>query len=288
MKDFLHPYADLDVLARYAKISPYLETFLGQKEIASKIVGEDFVVLRRWTKDKPLYIQDFKAVDEDFLKLRAWHHLADVQKQLNEKQTTLRKYFVPRKLVNFFYAVNNEEGTKIDRIFIDIDRQDKTPQDAQKVAAELVKIIQKDKWLSALITYKLLTLRTGSSFHIYILLTKNISHAIYDKYFSYGDKKPDSFITKRADAISESTGIAVNAGHARKKWVIILDTSNTPPGKLGRVPFSLHIKDAKTIDGICIPLETKELEEKSLISKLRWLTPEKVWQNIKKYSSLLT
>gem|GEM_PF-3517122 len=38
MKDFLHPYGQLDVLGRYSKIAPLLLKLLKGKEIASKII----------------------------------------------------------------------------------------------------------------------------------------------------------------------------------------------------------------------------------------------------------
>jgi len=65
-------------------------------------------LLKRGTKIEPLYIEDFKAIDENYLKLRANHHLDDVKEQLTKQQILLRQYFVPRKLINFFYACNNE------------------------------------------------------------------------------------------------------------------------------------------------------------------------------------
>lgn len=67
-----------------------------------------------------------------------------------------------------------------------------------------------------------------------------------------------------------------------------MDTSNTPPGKLARCPFSLHIKDSKTIDGIAVPLSQEELSDPKLISRLKKLTPETIWKNIGTYASLLS
>jgi len=160
MKDILHCYTDLDVLCWYGKIAPYLQNFLDNKEIASKIIGEDFVLLKRGTKNPPLFIKDFLEIDEKFLKLRANHHLDEVKNQLTEKQILLRKYFVPRKLVNFFYACNNEYGNTIDRIFIDIDRQNNSADDARKVANELIKIILSDKQFTTLLTFNVVTLWT--------------------------------------------------------------------------------------------------------------------------------
>jgi hypothetical protein len=118
---------------------------------------------------------------------------------------------VPRKLINFFYACNNEYGNSIDRIFIDIDRQNSSADDARKVANELTKIILSDKQFTKLLTFKLMTLRTGSSFHIYVLLKKNIDHAFYDSYLSYGKGKENSFITRRAKEVSTVTKLNVLA-----------------------------------------------------------------------------
>jgi len=81
--------------------------------------------------------------------------------------------------------------------------------------------------------------------------------------------------------------LTVLAGHERKRGALILDSSNTPPGKLGRCPFSLHIKDAKTIDGIAVPVTLQELGDKKLISRLQSLTPETIRKEIKKYSKII-
>ncbi len=288
MKDFLHPYKNLDVLGRYSKVAPLLDKILKWKEIASKIIGERFVLLKRGTKNEPLYIEDFKEIDEHYLKLRADHHLDEVKEQLTQRQILLRQYFVPRKLVNFFYACNNEFWNTIDRIFIDIDRQTNSADDARKVACELMRTISSDKLFTKLVSYKTLILRTGASFHIYILLDTPVDHAFYDTYMSYGKGKEDSFPTKRARQVSEVASLNVIAGHERRKWAIILDTSNTPPGKLARCPFSLHIKDFRTIDGITIPITEKELADPKLISRLQKLTPEKIRKNIERYTERLT
>jgi hypothetical protein len=160
MNDFLHPYGNLDVLGRYGKVAPYLKDLLDKKEIASKIIGENFVLLKRGTKNPPIYIDDFNEIDEKYIQLRANHHLKEVRDKLTPRQIVLRKYFVPRKLVNFFYACNNEYGSKMDRIFIDIDRQDNSADDARKVALALSKIIISDEAFTKLIDYKLLIIRT--------------------------------------------------------------------------------------------------------------------------------
>lgn len=275
---------------RYSKIAPALKKFLHNKEIASKIIGEKFVILKRGTKNTPLFIDDFDEIDKEYLELRANHHLEEVKNKLSPKQILLRKYFVPRKLINFFYACNNEYGNRMDRIFIDIDRQNNAADDARKVANELIKIIAADTQFTKRINYKISILRTGSSFHIYLILKNTINHIFYDKYLSYGKGKgkEESFIVKRANEVSNRTKLKVVAGHERRKWAIILDTSNTPPGKLARCPFSLHIKDSQTIDGIAVPISPEELSAPKLISTLEKLTPETIWKNIDKYMKLLS
>ena len=292
MKDLLHPYWDLDVLGRYGKIASFLDPFLKGKDIATKIIGPNFTLLKRGTVLPFIHLEDLKIIDEAYLQLRAKHHLQDVKKQLNEKQILVRQYFFPRKLVNFFYACNNEYGKDIERIFIDIDRQNNPADDARKVALELVKTIKADTSFS--LKYKTIILRTWSSFHVYLMLNKPIDHAFYDTYLSYGKKKEKSFINKRASEINKKihpanggANLIVLWAHARIKNSLILDTSNTPPGKLARCPFSLHIKDAKTIDGICVPVTEDELTDPKLISKIQKLTPETIWENINKYAKLL-
>ncbi len=287
MTDLLHPYGNLDVLWRYGKMAPYLKKLMRWKEIATKIVGERFVLLKRGTKNPPLYINDFDEIDEDYLRLRANHHLDEVEDQLTPKQVLLRQYFVPRKLVNLFYACNNEFWNTIDRIFIDIDRQNNSSDDARKVTDALIKVIATDKAFAKLVKYRPLILWTGSSFHIYLLLKKTIDHSFYDAYLSFGKGKEESIITKRAATVSEMTGLKVLAGHERKKGALILDTSNTPPGKLARCPFSLHIKDSKTIDGITVPVSKDELADRNLIKRLQKITPESIREDRESYISLL-
>ncbi len=49
-----------------------------------------------------------------------------------------------------------------------------------------------------------------------------------------------------------------------------IDPSQTPSGKLCRIPLgSLHMKDAKTVDGISIPITTTMLENENLVEKLK-------------------
>jgi hypothetical protein len=119
------------------------------------------------------------------------------------------------------------------------------------------------------------------------LLKNPVTLDFYNKYLSYGEKKPDSFIIKWASSVSEITGIPVKAGHEKSEKFIILDSSGTPSGKLTRAPFSLHVKDYKSYDGVCVPISQSEIEDKNLIKRLQKLTPEEVLKNLKKYENIL-
>jgi len=283
-KGILYKRRELDVLDYYSKISRVLEKFLEGREIATKIFLKNFAFLKRGSNSPRLFIKDLREVDDDMLKLRKYH-LDEVRDKLTEKQILIWKYFVPRKIINFFYATNGEKpGKEMDRIFIDIDRQRHSSEDARVVARELVKIIKQDSELKQLLNFKIFVMWTGSSFHIYLLLNKKINLDFYEKYLSYGKNKNESFIIKWAAQVSEKTGINVRAGHQREKNAIILDSSNTPSGKLARVPFSLHVSGYNKFDGVAIPLSEKEIEDKTLINKLEKITPDSVLENIDCYS----
>jgi hypothetical protein len=287
--NIIYPYGELDLLYFYSKVSGKLINFLKDKEIATKILlPKGPFILKRGSNSPKLFIEDFKEVNERMLSFRK-HHLDEVKDKLNEKQKIIWRYFVPRKMINFFYACNTENlSEKIERIFIDIDRKNLSSDEAQKVCDGLIKIIKNDKEFKEIANWKKITiLWTGSSFHVYILLKKKLGIDFYNKYLSYGKGKEESFLVKWAGQVSEKTGINVNAGHEKTEGEIILDSSNTPPGKLARAPFSLHFKDAKTIDGICVPVSEEQLGDKVLVKKLRELTPEKVLKNLDEYSKLL-
>ncbi len=286
LKRVLYPRSELDVLDYYSQISKYLYSFLKGREIATKTVLPNFMFLKRGSKDKPLFVDDMKQVNSKMLNLRT-KHLDEVKQKLTDKQVLIWQYFVPRKPVNFFYATNNEkQGKDMARVFIDIDRQSHSSEDARKVAESLIKIIKQDKEFGKLLKFRTFVMWTGSSFHVYLLLKKKINLNFYQKYLSYG-KKEQSFIEKWAEQIREETKINVKAGHEREKQSIILDSSNTPSGKLARVPFSLHITRDGKIDGVAVPVSEQELEDKTLIKKLEKLTPDSVLKNMGKYAKLL-
>ena len=286
-RGLLHAFGELDVLPYYAKVASALLDFLKDKKIASKVHLPNLFFLKRGSKEKPLYIDDFSAVDENMLKLRKFH-LKEIRDKLNEKQQLIWEYFPPRKLSQFFYATNDEGvGKPIDRIFIDIDRRKNTSEDTRIVADALVDAINADKEFNKLLSYKIIVLWTGSSFHVYLLLKNKINIDFYNKYLSYGEKKTESFIMKWAGEITRKTKIETRAGHEKSDKFIVFDSSNTPSGKLARAPFSLHIKDYKNYDGICVPVSLTELNKKNLTEKLKKLTLESVLKNIASYRKLL-
>jgi hypothetical protein len=286
-KSILYQYGELDCLLYYSKVSHYIKKMLKSKEIATKTILEDGKFIKRGSNSPQLYIEDLeygKNINENFLKLRVGKHLDEVKEKLTEKQILIWKYFVPRKMINFFYACNNEYGKNIERIFIDIDRQNNSSEQARVIAMHLINIIKEDNEFGNLVKFKPIILWTGSSFHIYLLLKNKVDLNFYNNYLSYGKNKEKSFIIKWAEQISKETKLNVKAGHEREKNAIILDSSNTPPGKLARCPFSLHIKEYNKYDGVSVPLTEKQLENKNLIKKLKKLTPDFVLENIRKYS----
>lgn len=286
-KDILHFNNELDVLYFYSEVSKILINFLKGKQIASKIHLKELFFVVRGNKEKPIYIEDFSSVDKKMLDLRK-NHLDEVREQLNEKQQIIWKYFPPRKLVQFFYATNNEGvGKPISRIFIDIDKKNFSSEVAQKVAYYLAQEIKQDKEFNQMLKYKMFLLWTGNSFHIYLTLKKPVDIDFYNEYLSYGKGKEKSFLVKWASNISEKLKIKVEAGHEKTKNKIILDSSNTPSGKLARAPFSLHIKNYKEFDGIAIPISEESLTNKNLVRELRKLTPEKVIKSLEDYRKLL-
>ncbi len=232
-----------------------MEVFERNKEIATKIHVETGKFIRRGSKDKPLFIKEMnkKTLTTKFFDLRTKmkRHDAIQNKLLTDVQEKLWLYFPPNKPVEFFYATNSEgQGKLIERIFIDIDRTNLNKETASTVTKQLIEIINSDKEFNKLLKYKIKVLFTGSSYHVYLLLKKPITHDFYEKYISYRkNEKIPSFIGKWAKLISVKTKIPVTGGHEKKQDVIILDPSGTPSGKLARVPFSVHVKNSK-IDGV--------------------------------------
>jgi hypothetical protein len=170
---------------------------------------------------------------------------------LTKTQEKIWLYFPPNKPVEFFYATNSEHpGKPIERIFIDVDRTNLSEKIAKKVALALINEIKNDKPFNKIFKHKIKLLFTGSSYHVYLILKKPISLAMYHDYIAYSKNVQISFISKWTRAINKKMGLPVTrGGHEKKRNMIILDPSGTPSGKLARVPFSIHVKKGK-IDGI--------------------------------------
>lgn len=284
-KTILNKTGQLDCFSYYKKIfrkkRKFLKKFLQDKEIATKIYlpKDDFYLVKRGSKEEPLYFPEIKT-SKNFLSLRKDNDLSDVRDKISKKEEKIWHYFVPRKMIEMHYACNKEKGNKINRIFIDIDPGEKfKAETGRKVALELLKEIKKDKDFREKFNFKTEVIWTGKGFHVYIILKKEHSKKIYQRYFSWEGKK-ESFIEKWAKSISESIGFKVEAGHERKRNKIILDTSATPPGKLARCPYSLHLNEKGKLVGICVPLKKKDLENNNIVRKLENLNLKKV---IKEY-----
>lgn len=293
VKDILHPFGELDLLYYYSIVAGRFQDFLKDKEIAAKIhlSGKVPKLLKRGSQLTPLFAPDLAQVDADFLKLRVGHHLKDIRGKLTPRQILLWEYFFPRKMIEFFYACNNEHpGLPIERIFIDVDKGKHIASEVvQEATLSLVHQIREDMEFNKLAKYRPVILWTGNSFHVYLLLEEKVPSLFYKQYLSYGDDKKNSgnFPARWARQITASTGIRVEAGHEKTEDHLILDTSGTPSGKLARAPFSLHIKNYQEFDGIAVPLSLEDLKKRNLIKDLRKLTPEKVVKNLDRYAELL-
>jgi len=294
--DALKPFGGTDVLLFYGIVGEKLKKFLKGKELASKVwlpQGNIKYFLNRGSKKPPLFIDDFvEAITPEFLQIRNKHHLKDVENQLTEKQKLVWSYFPPRKLADFFYATNNEgAGKQIDRIFFDMDRgEGVTLATAQKVTRTFREIVSKDAELAKLIgKVEPFVSWTGNSFHVYIMLDKPRPNSFYDQHFMFSKNDPlASFTGKWAEQIKKELKINVMGGHEKLPKVLSIDPSQTPSGKLARIPLgSLHMKDANTVDGVSTPVTEKMLDDSDLPDKLKELKPKYVIDNLEKLSKLL-
>ncbi len=276
-------FSKKDVLDYYSIVAKKLGNFLKNREIATKIWLPTGFFLRRGSKETPLYIDEFKAVNKKMMSLRSKMKLNKARDKVSKQQEKIWKYFPQDKLIDFHYATNKEGRNKpIDRIFIDIDRgKNINAKDAQKVTLTLIRTIKTDKKFKKLIKFNLFVMWTGKSFHVYLFLKRKVPNRFYGKYIAYSKNNPmANFIGKWAKEIKEKTNLNVHGGHEKSVNTIVIDPSGTPSGKLARCPFSLHMKNAKEIDGVSVPLNEKMLESPGLTTKLESLTPEKVIKKI--------
>ena len=291
-KNIIKPIEHTAVLLYYGIVAPKLKNYLKGKEIAVKNwipFSPMPYLIKRGSKLEPLFIEEFeKAITPEFLKTRAEiKQLKDAKPKITKQQAKIWDYFLPRKLSDLFYATNNEsQGKQIERIFFDIDRGNLKPEDAQQVALKLVEQIASDKKFN--LKGKPSVMWTGSSFHVYYILKKPIPNTIYTSSIAYSKNNPlASFTGRWADNINKQIKIKVKGGHEKIKNCINIDPSQTPSGKLCRSVFSLHMADAKTIDGIALPLTTDMLKDKNLVKELKTYTPEKTINNLNELSKRL-
>ncbi|MBI1973357.1 hypothetical protein HYS54_00945 [Candidatus Micrarchaeota archaeon] len=277
LKDPIRPFgSEFDVLPFYALVGSRLAGFLGDREIATKTwlpKGPLPMFLRRGSKDEPLSARELAGVTPEFVELRR-NKLDEVRGKLTPLQQKIWRYFVPRKLADFFYATNSEKpGKPIDRVFFDLDRgKGITAVQAQQAAMLLAELIVRDGFPKPFCCW------TGNSFHLYILLEKPRPAEYYEERFQFSKNDPiATFTGKWAAEIRKQVSFAVEGGHEKVPNVLAIDPSQTPSGKLARVPLgSLHMSDAKTVNGVSIPLELKMLNDKKLVGELGEYTPARV------------
>lgn len=283
-EDPIAPFGEIDVLLYYGTIAPYLVNYLRGKEIASKIWlprGNVRMLLKRGSKDKPLYIEDMvEGITPELMGIRRTvKELKDARSQITEKQAIIWSYFVPRKLIDFFYATNKEgEGKDIDRVFFDIDKgEGMSTRDSLHVTKLLIDEILSDEEICEHMKGEPYVSWTGASFHVLFDLKQAQPAGFHDRYLGVSAVKVlDTSAGKWIEGIKKSARVPVVGGHVKVKSAISIDPSQTPSGKLCRVPLgSLHMKDAATVDGVSVPLTLDMLDE-SIIRELESYTPEKI------------
>lgn len=293
-RDVIRPFGQTDVLLYYGIVAEKLKKYLAGKEVAAKNwLGKKGLMpylIKRGSKLAPLYIEEFNEITPEFLELRLkLRNLKFAVGKINKTQAKLWEYFIPRHLSDLLYACNNEGAKKpIERLFFDIDRGDVKAEDAQKAAARLVDVINADDAFWKLVKGELFLMWTGGSFHAYVFLKKKIPVSVYDSYIAYSKNDPlASFTGRWAKKINDELKIKVIGGHEKQKGMINIDPSQTPSGKLSRAPFSLHMKDENTVDGVALPLSLDMVKGKSLINELRKYNPRRVISELNELSKRL-
>lgn len=287
-EDPVRPFGEPDVLLFYGAIAPYVSKYLHGKMIATKTwlpSGRVPFFLRRGSKDPPLYIEDMvKAITPELIEKR--HSIPDLKsarREIDDTQELVWSYFVPRKLVDLFYATNGEgEGKPVKRIFFDIDRGEGVkPEDSLEAAKLLVENMMADDTVMKMADGKPFVSWTGASFHVFLELKEAIPAEEYGRLFEVSTvRSSGTNAEKWVAGIKSGVKSKVAAGHDRVKGAVTIDPSQTPSGKLCRVPLgALHMKDAKTIDGVSVPL-TLDMLEKDILGELTSYTPKKLLEEL--------
>ncbi|PTD94662.1 hypothetical protein C9439_01260 [archaeon SCG-AAA382B04] len=281
--DLIRPFGEIDLLLLYGVISRYLKNFLGGREIATRVwlsSGNIPYFLRRGTNQDALFIDEFiENVDRDFLfKRKEFEDLDSARSELNKKQELIWQYFVPNKLINFFYATNKEKNDSIDRAYLDIDRGDGVSADeARKLTYELSKLVNSSEDFMQDVK-ETFVFWTGNSFHYYFYFKEEKKMSFYNKKLRVSEHKPRTLVETWVEQLNEKLSeVDVVGGHERVDGKINIDPSQTPPGKLGRPPLgSVHLEGAEKIDGFSIPIEEEMLSKKDLIEELTSYSARKI------------
>jgi len=297
LEDLIAPFGRIDVLLLYGIAASKLKKYLGDRELAGKIwmpSGRMPYLLKRGSKLDPLFAHELEeAVTLEFLELRSkTEHLSAAKNDLTDLQVKAWQYFLPRKLADFFYATNHEgPGNEIDRIFFDIDRSNgMSAEQAQETTRIFVETLKEDREFENLLgSFEPFIYWTGNSFHVLFFLDKLMPGSFYDEHFQYLKNDPErNFTGKWVKKINDQVEFTVVGGHERHVNSMNIDPSQTPSGKLCRVPLgSLHMKDAAAIDGVSVPITEKMLYEDDLAYKLVNYSPHDIIENLNQLEMLL-
>ncbi len=288
-EDVLKPFKFLDVLPYYSVISSFLTDFLRKKELASKVwIPHGPLILKRGSKLQPIYVDELSRLSSDlgFFEEKRKMHLSDARGSIDELQDRAWNYFPPRKLADFYYATNGEGKNKpIERIFFDIDRGlGISAEDARLVTKAFVEELESNDELSSKIgSFRTFVMWTGHSFHVYVFPNKNLDPDFYRRYLSYSKSVPSLFnlLEEMVKKVREKTRLNMVGGHEKGEGRVVIDPSQTPSGKLARCPFSLHMKDAKHVDGVALPLARDMLDDSNIVDDLKKQNPDSVIENLK-------
>lgn len=280
--DVLHPVDQLDVLLLYGLVAGANQPYLGDRELAAKVhISDGPTLLKRGSDREPLTADELgSAVDEAFLRTRNdVEDLEAARDELTDVQAKVWQYFIPRKHSEFLYATNFEgEGNPIDRIFFDIDRgADVSAEDARAVTRAFVEFLDDDAVTQDVVESTVISF-TGNSFHVDLLLESAQPPEFYqDEVFTTTSRQVDTMTERGVDAVSDAVDVPVVGGHEKRAGVVNVDPSQTPSGKLNRVPLgSLHLADAETVDGVSVPVTRDELADDDLVDRLTSYTPDSV------------
>jgi hypothetical protein len=284
--DILYPVDQLDVLLLYGIMAEANESYLGDRELAAKVhIPDGPTLIKRGSELDPLTADELNdAVDETFLSTRNEEGELDAaREELTDTQAKVWRYFPPRKYAEFLYATNHEgEERPFDRIFYDIDRgPDVSAEQALGVTRAFVEFLEDDSVAQDL-TDQMVISFTGNSFHVELLLTEEKPHEFYEEeVYTTAEEEIDTITERGVRAVREAVETTVVGGHEKEANQMTIDPSQTPSGKLNRVPMgSLHMADAETVDGVSIPLTRDELFEDDVLDRLTAYTPRTVIEEL--------